>query len=197
MNDTITVSTEHAALVADGLPLIVDPDMGCTCGDDTCGAQDEEIPPVVWVDADQPCSLCEGVGGYRATYPAHLAGSWLKCPDCHGTGRKVVELAIECAPERWCAFCESQGCEESDRHPSCQCPPCDGGDPLGLFIIQVLPIVELDKHDTVGEYVVQGPETGRFWQVDNREFPIESRNITLPDSAKPGQYAILATTVTA
>ena len=111
------LTTEQAEALPD--PFIVDGEILAP----KMGVPWSVRPPKVWADLDQPCSTCDGDKMVRVHQPN--AGVWSRfCHDCHGTGRRVVELTYQCRHNHL---------EEPDA------PPCDedGLISLGLFTIAV------------------------------------------------------------
>ena len=163
---------EHGLFVVDGDPLT-----------EFDSPVVQFVPPAVWVDADQPCPTCDGDKMVRV-HQRH-AGVWSRfCPDCHGTGRKVVRLLTP-----WVEHVGNQ--TQSGNHS------------LGVFTIQVLPITE-DGYDEL----ITPDKWGVNWDDDGFiaiGLPGQStifytdagsaEKVTLPPNTKPGQFAIIATEV--
>ena len=122
-------------------------------------------PPPPWADLDQPCPNCDGDG--CAPPPGSPAA---RVGDCHGTGRLVTELVLDCG--------DYFGGRES----------------LGLFTVQVLPIVADDSR----EYLTY-PHicAGLIWRVAPSPHGggYLTESITLPPDAQPGEYAVITTKV--
>ena len=136
MTDPIMITPEQAESLAEHGLFVVD---GEWDGKSMAGRTLDEmtVPPAVWVEADQPCETCDGIyipcsHGQRVQHASDVrCGTEYDCPDCHGTGRKVVEL--ELPP---CKVCAGQTRFAGDCFV---CPACDesGVTSLGLFTIQV------------------------------------------------------------
>ena len=119
-------------------------------------------PPPPWADLDRPC---------EAEAPSSVieAAGWASyvCPDCHGTGRRTVELRGPC---RW-----------GGNHTHA----------LGLFTVRVLPIYGPDEGAHEGEWIEM--EDG-YQNELNDGFDFK-RDIALPYDARPGQFAVIPTKV--
>ena len=108
----------------------------------------------IFHDLDRPCDNCEGSG------IDHLGQSPWDCPDCHGTGRHVFEIEVECDEP------DIRRYEDLGWHygPTCDRRQCrDGEYTLPVHVVEgmVLPITDV-------------------WNVP----------ITPPPTAKPGMYAV-------
>lgn len=109
---SITITADQAAQ----LPTLI---VGWTCPDHKpcdCGrfeffhcamscvfVRPEGLILMQFADADKPCSTCDGGGLTNIHFAGpedhyHEVGD--PCSDCHGTGRKVVALTLECQCER-------------------------------------------------------------------------------------------------
>ena len=194
---SITLTATQAESLAEHGLFVVEGVMGVV----RLGGEDRHriIPPGQWVEADQPCE--------NRTW---IAGEEERCPECHGSGRKVVELVTRC--ER----CDGMGTldltsEEislalegntetwvgDDQPGTDDCDRCDGTGHrlLGEYTIQVLPIV---GEGYQGPWPVVFTGNGESYLVPH-EYRIkggwEEQPTTLPPDAKPGQFAVIATEV--
>ena len=183
MSDSITISAEQAALVEAGEPFVVEGDGYWLHEDSTLHTG----PPAVWAAADQPCPTCNGEQFWEDQIPrlADREAEPYGCGTCHGTGRTVTELVTS---------------GNIDRPPAY----ISGELSLGMFTIQCLPITEDGYNDELTPdkwgvnwdddlaFVALGlpNQPTVFYMVDG-----SAEQITLPPTAKPGQYAVIATKV--
>lgn len=205
MTPTITLTAEHAPIVsvalAAGEPrvvLVVEGDLDLRC--DNCGAS-ASLPlgmtcsnhlakptaPTRFAAHDKACERCIHLvkvgnevidieGGRWA------GGRWVPryapftCPDCHGTGREVVQLVV-LHPCHACAMAQPEDC---DGHPHTV--------PLAPATIEVVPVVAgADPCATTHIHVPTPPIAVLFAGEPGRWSTTDLTN-TLPFTPEPGRH---------
>ena len=130
---------------------------------------EDHSPLITWLAGPIEC---EGCGGFKTRFagPNGNATHMIFCPDCNGLGYPpIVEIVS------LCDICDSPA--GTPIFSDC----CDGCTIRGRLALGTpVPVVEFDKHDTVGEYIVIGPRMRRAWHVDNSDFPIKAVEVTAP-----------------
>jgi len=122
---------------------------------------EDHSPLITWLAGHILCTHCGGVG----TEPGAVD---FACTRCDDTGYPpIVEIVS------LCDICDSPA--GTPIFSDC----CDGCTIRGRLALGTpVPVVEFDKHDTVGEYIVIGPRMRRAWHVDNSDFPIKAVEVT-------------------
>ena len=182
MTADLLLPPEHATIVSAAITagepravVVVPGDLDLIC--DNCGASAslplgvtcpnhlaKPTPPARYAEHDKTCEFC-GSGQPDA--------AWIQnCPACHGTGRNVVRLVVECPTcEGSCCDSPCLAAHPDDGRPHGPCPACgrSGTVPLALAIVGVVPIEQsmlYSGFDPSGATALILPALARAYIVD-------------------------------
>lgn len=141
---------------------------------------DEHLTTMQREEADRPCDACDG--DLETLIVRHGV---VRCPDCHGTGRHVFGIEVEC--------------DESVNHHPESTSPCTStrrvfvvpGMVLGIFDPVAGCPGPASPHicwSSIDRRV--GSDTDGCWLLVTGTLHDASPSITLPPAAKPGDWAV-------
>jgi hypothetical protein len=136
---------------------------------------------------NRPCNACYGYGQEATAHDGTVAGGYVDCPDCAGTGRHCFTLDVECV----LPMCvNGQRGYWQDGHPCGYCN-ATGTSQLSVHVVEVLPIV-YNWNDWMTKPLVSIERDGSAVLVENRidGFCEKVTDITLPADAAAGKFAV-------